>query len=142
MSRLQSTTRLSQEKPVSLFDILGRMLWMATIVGLGLAVLWFCSGQMLIGGVPSSVILTFLRDRPALNAYFQNDDQRLHDRLNELGVEEQIKAYYRPQISDEVKLDQFIHQVFYDRTGYVGEAYEVSEPGTLRLKGSKGLAGK
>jgi hypothetical protein len=143
MSRLESRTRVrrdtrkewvSQDQPDSLFDILGRIIRMTTIVGLGLAAIWFFSGRMLIGGVPSSVILTFLQDRPALNAYFQNDDQGLHDRLNELGVEEQIKDYYRPQIPDEAKLDQFIHQVFYNRTGYVGEAYEVSEQGRLRLK--------
>jgi hypothetical protein len=131
MSRLQPVTR-SRSQPT--FAILGRSVRMATIVGLGLVAVWFFSGQMLIGGVPSSVILIFLRDRPALNAYFQNDDQGLHDRLNELGVEEQVKDYYRPQIPDEAKLDQYIHQIFYNRTGYVGEAYEVSEQGTLRLK--------
>jgi hypothetical protein len=132
MSRLQPTRSLSQDQHS--FAILGRSVRMAMVVGLGLVAVWFFSGQMVIGGVPSSVILTFLQDRPALHAYFQNDDQGLHDRLNELGVEEQIKDYYRPQIHDEAKLDQYIHQLFYNRTGYVGEAYEVSEQGTLRLK--------
>jgi hypothetical protein len=80
------------------------------------------------------VILTFLQDQPARTAYFQNDDQALHDRLDALGIEEQIKAYYRPQIPDEIKLDQYIHQVFYNRTGYVGNEYQVNEQGTLRLK--------
>jgi hypothetical protein len=112
MSRLQPTRSLSQDQHS--FAILGRSVRMAMVVGLGLVAVWFFSGQMVIGGVPSSVILTFLQDRPALHAYFQNDDQGLHDRLNELGVEEQIKDY--------------------NRTGYVGEAYEVSEQGTLRLK--------
>ncbi|MCY7282554.1 MAG: hypothetical protein LH679_03755, partial [Cyanobacteria bacterium CAN_BIN43] len=87
-----------------------------------------------IGGVPSSVILTFLQDKPALTAYFQGDKQALHDRLNEIGIEEQVKAFYRPQIPDEVKLDQYIHQIFYNRTGYVGKEYQVNEQGTLTLK--------
>jgi hypothetical protein len=130
MSQLQTTR--SQSQPI--FAILGRSVRMAMVVGLGLGAVWFFSGQMVIGGVPSSVILTFLQDRPALNAYFRSDVQGLHDRLNELGVEEQIKDYYRPQIPDEAKLDQYIHQIFYNRTGYVGEAYEVSEQGTLRPK--------
>jgi hypothetical protein len=89
---------------------------------------------LLIGGVPSSIILTFLQDQPALTAYFQNNKQALHDRLEELEIEEQIKAYYRPQIPDEAELDQYIHQVFYDRTGYVGEDYQVNEQGILSLK--------
>lgn len=114
--------------------ILKRIVTLIIVSCLGLSTIWFFSGQLLIGGVPSSVILTFLQDQPALTAYFQGDNQALHDRLNALGIEEQIKAYYRPQIPDEVKLDQYIHQVFYNRTGYVGKEYQVNEQGTLSLK--------
>jgi hypothetical protein len=101
---------------------------------LGLAGIWFFSGQMLIGGVPSSIIITFLQDRPALKAYFHGERKALHDRLSELGVEERIKDYYRSQIPDEAQLDQHIHQLLYNRTGYVGEAYRVTDQGTLILK--------
>jgi hypothetical protein len=114
--------------------ILKRIVGLIVVTSSVLLGIWFFSGQLLIGGVPSSIILTFLQDQPALTAYFQNNDRALHDRLNELGIEDQIKAYYRPQIPDEAKLDQYIHQVFYNRTGYVGEDYEVSEQGTLTLK--------
>jgi hypothetical protein len=130
----QSKRSRHQEKSSQPLISLGRIMRSIIVICLGLVTIWFFSGQLLIGGVPSSVILTFLQDKPALTAYFQQDKKALHDRLNEIGVEEQIKAYYRPQIPDEVKLDQYIHQVFYDRTGYVGNEYQVNEQGTLTLK--------
>lgn len=135
MKQLEKPKRSrNQENPSQTPAILKRMMTLAIGICLGAAIIWFFSGQMLIGGVPSSVILTFLQDPPALTAYFQNDDEALHDRLNELGIEEQIKAYYRPQIPDEVELDQYIHQVFYNRTGYVGKEYQLNEQGSLILK--------
>ncbi len=130
----QSKRSRNQEKSSQTPAILRRIVTLITVICLGLSTVWFFSGGLLIGGVPSSVILTFLQDKPALTAYFQSDNQALHDRLNELGVEEQIKDYYRPQIPDEVELDQYIHQVFYNRTGYVGKEYRVNEQGTLTLK--------
>jgi hypothetical protein len=135
MKQLEQLKRSrNQENPSQTPAILRRIVTLAIVICLGLCTIWFFSGQLLIGGVPSSVILTFLQDQPARTAYFQNDDQALHDRLDALGIEEQIKAYYRPQIPDEIKLDQYIHQVFYNRTGYVGNEYQVNEQGTLRLK--------
>lgn len=135
MKQLEQLKRSrNQENPSQAPAILRRMMTLAIGICLGAATILFFSGQLLIGGVPSSVILTFLQDQPALTAYFQNDDEALHDRLNELGIEEQIKAYYRPQIPDEVELDQYIHQVFYNRTGYVGKEYQVNEQGILILK--------
>jgi len=136
MTQLEQPERSrNQKNPSQTSAILKRIVTLIIVSCLGLFTIWFFSGQLLIGGVPSSIILTFLQDQPALTAYFEKDNQALHDRLNELGIEEQIKAYYRPQISDEVKLDQYIHQVFYNRTGYVGEEYKVNEQGTLILKG-------
>jgi len=136
MTQLEQSERSrNQKNPSQTSAILKRIVTLIIVSCLGLFTIWFFSGQLLIGGVPSSIILTFLQDQPALTAYFEKDNQALHDRLNELGIEEQIKAYYRPQISDEVKLDQYIHQVFYNRTGYVGEEYQVNEQGTLILKG-------
>lgn len=86
-----------------------------------------------IGGVPTSIVINFLQDETARNAYFQGDSNKLHARLQSMGVEERVKAFYRPQIRDEVKLDQHIHQILYERTGYVGEAYQVNQ-GVLVLK--------
>jgi len=87
--------------------------------------------SLTVRGVPVVIVLKFLQDGQAREAYFSDDKQELHTRLQELEVEEEIKAFYRPQISDEVKLDQHIHQIFYDTTGYVGKAYRVNPQGTL-----------
>jgi len=133
-SKRSGNQEKSSQSPVSLERVVKSII----VICLGIITIWFFSGQLLIGGVPSSVILTFLQDKPALTAYFKRDKQALHDRLNEIGVEEQVKAYYRPQIPDEVKLDQYIHQVFYNRTGYVGKEYQVNEQGTLILKQHSG----
>lgn len=92
------------------------------------------NGQLVIGGVPFTVLTTFLQDDLSRNAYLDHDRRLLHDRLQALGVEEQIKAFYRPQFPDEVELDQHIHQIFYDRTGYVGLNYRVNSSGTLVLQ--------
>jgi hypothetical protein len=92
------------------------------------------SGQLIISGVPCSIIFTFLRDRIARRAYFRQDGKALHDRLYDLGIEEQIKDFYRPQIRDEVELDRYIHQILYDRTGYIGRDYRANAQGILGLK--------
>jgi hypothetical protein len=113
---------------------MGRIISLVAAGVLGLGLLWFGSGNMVIGGVPSSIIMTFLQDPPAREAYFQGNRKALHDRLSDLGIEEQIKAYYRPQIPDEAKLDLYIHQLLYNRTGYVGEAYYVTDQGKLILR--------
>jgi hypothetical protein len=87
-----------------------------------------------IKGVPVSIVIQFLRDDIARTAYFAGNKQLLHDRLNRLGIEEKIKAFYRPQIQDEEELDRYIHQLFYDISGYVGAAYDVNAEGVLVSK--------
>ncbi|HBR74938.1 MAG TPA: hypothetical protein DEA78_14830 [Cyanobacteria bacterium UBA11159] len=90
--------------------------------------------RLTIADVPVSIVMSFLQDETARNAYFTGDGQKLHDRLNQMGVEEQIKDFYRPQIPDEIALDLYIHQLLYDRTGYVGKAYQLNAQGVLVLK--------
>lgn len=102
-------------------------------LGLGV-VLWtslFIGERTTLGGVPYGIIRTFWNDKTARDAYFSGDAQVLHDRLSTLGVEASIKAYYRDQFEDEYALDRYIHQIMFDRTGYVGEAYRVNEQGQL-----------
>jgi hypothetical protein len=106
-------------------------MYLVAIFILGAVGISFFSGNLVIGGVPSSIILKFLQDDVARNAYFSGEATKLHDRLDEMGIEEQMKAYYRPQIPDEDKLDRYIHQVLYERTGYVGTAYRVNGSGAL-----------
>ncbi|MCU0533191.1 MAG: hypothetical protein MUD14_04750 [Hydrococcus sp. Prado102] len=116
------------------------------IVGVSLALLlgslalgWgilFLGGVVTLGGVPPSIVGKFLQDPASVVAFFMGDRVKLHQRLQEMGIEEEIKAYYRPQIPDEVQLDQYIHQILYDRTGYVGNNYLATPRGNLVLKSS------
>ena len=92
------------------------------------------SGQLIISGVPLSIILAFLQDKTARKAYFRKDSSALHDRLCSMGIEEQIKDFYRPQLQDELEVDRYIHQLLFERTGYVGKDYQVNHKGILFLK--------
>jgi hypothetical protein len=96
----------------------------------------FLNGVVTLGGVPASIVGKFFQDPTAVGAFFSRDKKQLHQRLQELGIEEEIKAYYRPQIPDEVKLDQYIHQILYNWTGYVGNNYQINPQGVLILKKS------
>ncbi|MEL6249262.1 MAG: hypothetical protein AAFN18_23325 [Cyanobacteria bacterium J06554_6] len=96
-------------------------------------VVLFATGTVTLGGVPYSVLMKFWQDAEARDAYFSGDSRELHDRLGRLGIEYEIKEYYRDRISDPVKLDQHIHQILYDRTRYLGENYTV-KGGKLVLK--------
>ncbi|MGB8702210.1 MAG: hypothetical protein WCD18_22565 [Thermosynechococcaceae cyanobacterium] len=108
----------------------------AGVVGLGVALggLWMAQSQLTYKGVPLSIIVQFVQDPIAREAYFAGNKQRLHNRLDEMGVEDQIKDFYRSRIPDEKELDQYIHQLLYENTGYVGEAYRLDSQGKLVLK--------
>jgi hypothetical protein len=82
-------------------------------------------------GVPLSILLKFVEDPIARQAYFKGDKIGLHNRLDQMGIESDIKAFYRPQIQDEQELDLYIHQLLYDNTGYIGKAYHLNERGQL-----------
>ena len=102
-------------------------------LGLGSAT-WaglFITEKVTLGGVPYRIVETFWNDKTARDAYFSGDSQALHDRLSALGVEEAIKTYYRDQFNNEHELDRYIHQIMFNRTGYVGEAYQVDSNGQL-----------
>jgi hypothetical protein len=98
------------------------------IAGLGL---WVAYPTLTYKGVPVRILIDFVGDSAARKAYFRGDKGGLHNRLKALGVEEQIKDFYRPQFPDEQELDRYIHQLMYDNTGYVGAAYIVDGAGQL-----------
>jgi hypothetical protein len=108
--------------------------YLLTTAVVGAAVLFMPTGRLTLGGVPVPIILTFLQDGKALNAYLDGDSKRLHARLGDMGIEEAMKDFYRTQIPNEAELDQHIHQLLYERTGYVGTAYRVNAEGVLVLK--------
>jgi hypothetical protein len=81
--------------------------------------------------VPWPILQSALTDSGVRRALWKRNNYELHNRLDKLGVEEEIKAFYRPQIQDEALLDQYIHQIFYNVSGYVGVAYRVNGDGVL-----------
>lgn len=102
------------------------------------AVAWgalFVAEQVTLGGVPYQVVRKFYLDKSSKDAYFAGETQALHERLSDIGIENDIKDYYRPQFSDEGQLDLYIHQIMFERTGYIGEAYAVNQLGQLYFAG-------
>jgi hypothetical protein len=115
--------------------IMVSLAWILGSLALGWGIL-FLGGVVTLGGVPAFIVGKFLKDPTAVGAFFAGDRVKLHQRLEELGIEEEIKAYYRPHMPDEVRLDWYIHQLLYDRTGYIGNNYSVTPQGNLVLKTS------
>jgi hypothetical protein len=124
--RQSNTTRPNRLRWLFLF-LLGGALSLC-IIGAGVLL---ASPMLTYKGVPLKILWKFITDEPAREAYFAHNRLALHNRLQNLGVEEEIKAFYRPKIHDEDKLDRYIHQLMYDNTGYVGKAYIVDGQGIL-----------
>ena len=127
--QLLDSYEISKSKKRTLILISGFM-------SVGFIVYIWISNNLTVGGVPASVILKFIQDRDAVSAYINFDGSKVHKRLQKLEVEKEMKDYYRNQIPDPIELDLHIHQILFDRTGYVGIDYEVHH-NTLVLK--KGL---
>ncbi len=96
--------------------------------------LWMAYPTLTYKGVPVRILVHFLEDAQARSAYFARNKKGLHDRLKVLGIEEQIKDFYRPQFKDERALDLHIHQLLFNNTGYIGAAYAVDMDGQLIAK--------
>ena len=96
-----------------------------TVMAVGTVVVLFTSEVITLGGVPYSILVKVWENPAARSALLGGDERKLHDLMGELGIEYDIKEYYRSRIQDPVKLDLHIHQILFDRTGYVGEAYTV-----------------
>ncbi len=104
-----------------------------TIAAAGTWVVLLTTGVITLGGVPYSVLMKVWQDPGARSALLSGKETQLHDLMNNLGIEYDIKEYYRSRIQDPVELDQHIHQIMFNRTGYVGDAYTVKGR-TLVLK--------
>ena len=97
----------------------------ATIMFSGTWIILFATDTITLGGVPYSVLMKVWQDPAARSALLGGDATELHDLMGSLGIEYDIKNYYRSRIDDPVELDQHIHQILFDRTGYIGENYTV-----------------
>jgi hypothetical protein len=119
------------------FSSRSRILWGLFGAGLGgivLLVQMFCAGKVVVLGIPSSVIIKFLDDKQVVDAYWLGRGAKVHERLQLMNIEKDMKDFYRPKIHDEIELDRYIHQLLYDRTGYVGIDYQRNSEGRLVLK--------
>lgn len=134
-NRRSARSWLSQKLDEKYFVRQWRHAAVLTLVGLSIGgMTWlslFVSGRVTLGGVPYPILNKFWDDEAAKVAYFGSDRQSLHDRLSEMKIEADIKDYYRSRFDDEGELDRYIHQIMFDRTGYVGEAYQVDNYGRL-----------
>ncbi|MEO0868264.1 MAG: hypothetical protein AAFY17_07410 [Cyanobacteria bacterium J06642_11] len=108
----------------------------STTMAIAAWVMLFTTGVITLGGVPYSVLMKVWQDPAARSALMGGKATELHDLMGNLGIEYEIKNYYRNRIQDPVKLDQHIHQILFDRTGYVGENYVV-QGRTLVLREGK-----
>ena len=96
-----------------------------TLMAVGTWVVLFTTGVVTLGGVPYTILLKVWQNPAARSALLGGEETELHNLMGSLGIEYDIKEYYRDRIKDPVKLDQHIHQILFDRTGYVGENYTV-----------------
>ncbi|MDV3350628.1 hypothetical protein D0962_11865 [Leptolyngbyaceae cyanobacterium CCMR0082] len=96
-----------------------------TLMAVGTWVVLFTTGVVTLGGVPYTILLKVWQNPAARSALLGGEETELHNLMGSLGIEYDIKEYYRDRIQDPVKLDQHIHQILFDRTGYVGENYTV-----------------
>ena len=103
------------------------------ISAIGIWVLLFTAGVVTLGGVPYQVLMKVWQDETARSALLSGEGTALHNQMSDLGIEREIKDHYRTRIQDPVELDRHIHQILFDRTGYVGENYVVNG-GKLILK--------
>ncbi len=103
----------------------------------GLGWIWtemLVKGHLAIGGVPSAIIVSFFQNEIARKAYFDGDSEKLHAQVQSMDLADKLKPYYRSQFEDEAQLDRYTHQILYDRTGYIGKAYQVNPQGILVAK--------
>jgi hypothetical protein len=133
LSNTRINTRKIKKKSQTLQKVVFGLLLFG-IIGWGLL---FLNGKVTLGGVPAHIILKFLTDPYSVEQYFLGNKVQLHNRLQSLGIEEEIKDYYRPKIANEIVLDRHIHQILYERTGYIGDNYSLGSDGLLILKPSR-----
>lgn len=98
------------------------------MLGLFAAGTWgalFVTEVVTLGGVPYSVIMKVWKTPATRAALLRRDSYALHDLMDNMGIEYEIKKYHSKHIKDPVELDQHIHQILYNWTRYVGENYVV-----------------
>ncbi|MBV8886215.1 MAG: hypothetical protein JO235_19785 [Chroococcidiopsidaceae cyanobacterium CP_BM_RX_35] len=137
LARLQSAKEIKRHKRYSRWQIPQSLVVAIclTLVFAATGITWVLTKKdTTLAGVPVPLIIKAFSDKTAVTYFLIGNKRAFHDRLEQMGLKAEIKAFYRPQIHDEIKLDQYIHQIFYNDTGYVGDAYYVNSQGILTLR--------
>lgn len=121
MSSLQS---VQTDQPKRKGKAITRLVLLAFLAA-GTWVALFTTEVVTLGGVPYSVLMKVWQNPATRSALLRRDSVALHDLMDNMGIEYEIKKYYSKRIQDPVELDQHIHQILYDRTRYVGANYVV-----------------
>jgi len=77
----------------------------------------YCS-IIAISGIPLPLYLDVITD-PQASFYFVTGNKfGFRNRLRELNIEAKMRYLYRPYFSNEIELENYIDQIFYNLTGY------------------------
>lgn len=91
--------------------------------------------QWMIGGIPSAIIFDVISDPEAVSHFLLGDRQSLRSRLKQLGVDQKMINLYRPYFSNEIELERYVDQIFYNDSGYANsQEYKVDQKGNLIRK--------
>ena len=126
LAAMTSTPTAPSRPPVqkSKGKVMPRLL-MLTMLGAGTWLALFMTGVVTLAGVPYSIIRLVWETPATRQALLQRNSVKLHDLMDDMGVEAEIKRYHSKHIKDPVELDQHIHQILYNTTRYVGANYVV-----------------
>ncbi len=84
--------------------------------------------EFMIAGIPLPIYLEVITDAEAVFAVITGDGNTFRNRLQDLGIENKIRTLYRPYFADEIELENYIDQIFYDSTGYANSSeYNVNQ---------------
>lgn len=136
-SRTRNSRLIGSDRTLSPASVVFKIILAIALGGLGW--IWIeilVKGHLAIGGVPSPLIFSFFQNEIARKAYFDGDSEKLYAQVQSMDLADKLKPYYRTQFEDEAQLDRYTHQILYDRTGYIGKAYQVNPQGMLSLKKS------
>jgi hypothetical protein len=91
--------------------------------------------EWVIGGIPAPIMLDVVSDGKTLAVFLWGRRYDLRNRLKETGIDVKIKNYYRPYFKNEIELETYIDQIFYDSSGYYNmDEYTVNDQGDLIRK--------
>lgn len=88
--------------------------------------------KVIIADIPLPIYLEVMTDAEAVFTFMTANRVGLRNRLKELNIETKIFSLYRPYFPNEIELEKYFDQKFYNYTGYANHReYKISEDGNL-----------